>query len=89
MGCTVLEKDSSENGFHYKGSFKPLLQTVTNTKDIVYSVSCATALDNITLMITQRVVDKELKVLQSFKVLQVDYSPPFMQKRTLKWWWQK
>lgn len=89
IGCTVLEKDSPDNGFHYKESFKPLLQTVTNTKDIVYAVSCISALENLYTMETKGVVDKELKVSQSFKVLEVNYSPLFMQKRTLNWWWRK
>ena len=89
LGCTVLEKDSPDNGFHYKESFKPLLQTVTNKKDIVYAVSSINALENISLISAKGVIDTVLKVSQSFKVLKVNYNPPYMQKRILKWWWEK
>jgi len=38
MGCTVLEKDSSENNFHWEKFFKPLIKTITNKADIDYIV---------------------------------------------------
>ena len=86
LGCTVLEKDSLANGFHYKNSFKPLLKTVTNNKDIVYAVSSLNALENIFCTVITP-LEKELKA--SFKTIKIDYNPPFTQHKSLKWWWQK
>lgn len=39
LGCTVLEKDKEENRQHYKKSLKPLLKSISNSKDIVYAVT--------------------------------------------------
>jgi len=38
LGCTVLEKDSEENNFHWKNSFKPLVSTIINKDEVDYSV---------------------------------------------------
>lgn len=38
LGCTVLPRDSAENGFHYKNSFKPLLKQVSNKESVDYCV---------------------------------------------------
>lgn len=38
MGCTVLESDSSENNYHWKDHFKPLIKSITNKEDIDYVV---------------------------------------------------
>ena len=47
LGCTVLEKDSRYNKYHYKESFKPLLKTVNNSDDIVYAVASLEALSRL------------------------------------------
>ena len=47
LGCTVLEKDSIHNKYHYKKSLKPLLKTVANVDNIVYAVASLETLSRI------------------------------------------
>jgi len=87
LGCTVLEKDSKENGFHYKESFKPLLKTISNIEDITYAVSSLDAIENIYFTEIEPQIGKKLK--PAFKPITIDYNPPFMKSKSLKWWWEK
>lgn len=36
MGCTVLERDSVQNDFHFKNHFKPLIKSIANKESIDY-----------------------------------------------------
>lgn len=91
IGCTVLEKDSKDNGFHYKNSYKPLLRSLSvNTKDVVYAVSCLDMLLKIFYTTIEPLAQREwynLSHKPMFKAA-VDYSPPFLERKVLKWWWK-
>jgi hypothetical protein len=76
IGCTILERDSLDNGYHYVKSFKPLLKTVSNKKDVVYCVTSIKLLEEIyyTYILKQ---DLEKNRLPNFRI---PVSPP------LNWW---
>jgi len=84
LGCTVLERDSNENGNHYKQSYKPLLKSITNKDDIVYAVTSLNVISKLVYALslgdnlTPLPMDKSL-----FKVF-IDRKASFIQKYFLK-----
>lgn len=54
MGCTVLESDSDLNDNHFKKHFKPLIEGISNKKEIDYMVINK----DVVIELTRSVVDK-------------------------------